>query len=351
MTSIEDTLTEDELARVSRAADVGDYGDISNFVREATLRLVDEHIDGDGRLECPHEGCERTFATIRQRRGHLGNVHAQEFPDGDFWCGYCGYGPTSWRGINAHHSQRHSEDGRPVRLEDEPDRDELLAPDDVPDHIDPELLERLYREHGGSYTAMCRAHEFDVTPGRVRHYLIEFGIHEPTPHGDGGDVHPVYRDRDWLKERYDAADGNLSKMHRNLEIDIPYRTLVKNVNRFDFHDQTDPPGKRHGKGGSNPDSAARDDEKGTEPGDQDVDEAEDQDGPTETSARNPSTPGLDVDFEFEDEFQTVIEQESAPGDRIIEGDFCRRCGRSTSGDEICPDCQDDLDSDVVEGVT
>jgi len=54
----------------------------------------------------------------RKLRGHLGSSeHALDVPEGDFWCGYCGYGPTSWRGINAHHGSS-DHDGDPVRLDE-----------------------------------------------------------------------------------------------------------------------------------------------------------------------------------------------------------------------------------------
>lgn len=237
--------------RVEYAVEESDFESAEDLVQEATARLVSEILDEDGPIECPHDDCEETFPTQRKLRGHLGSSeHALDVPEGDFWCGYCGYGPTSWRGVNAHHGSS-DHDGEAVRLDEEPGRDDLLAPDDVPDHKNPELLERLYRKHGGSYTEMCRQHDFDVTDGRVRHYLIEFGIHEVTPHGELDDG-PVYRDREWLQERYDDADGNVSEMHRSLDIDVPYRTLLKNLNRFGIHDKTDPPGKRHGKGGPAP---------------------------------------------------------------------------------------------------
>jgi hypothetical protein len=228
----------DAWERVERAAEVAGVDDPKEFVREGALRFVDETIDEDGQLECPHNDCDRTFATIRQRRGHLGNVHTDVFPEGDYWCGYCGYGPTTWRGVNAHHGSTDHE-GDPIRLESEPDEEDLIAPDDVPDHKDPDQLAELYEEYDGSYTEMCRNHDFDVGPGRVRHYLVEFGIHEVTPQGEAEDGEPVYRDPEWAQERYDEAGGNISEMHRQAQQDgyeIPYRTLLKNLKRFDIHD-------------------------------------------------------------------------------------------------------------------
>lgn len=230
-----------ERALVERAVDIGEYDDVEAFVREATLRLVDEILDGSGILPCPHDNCARTFATRRQLRGHLGgSEHALDVPDGDFWCGYCGRGPLSWRGVNAHHGST-DHDGPPIRLDEEPAREDLVAPDDVPDHRNPELLARLYHEHDGNCSEMCRQHDFDVTSSRVRHYLIEFGIHEVTPQGaTDADDGPVYRDPEWLQERYDRARGNVSEMHRRIKaediVDIPYRTLLKNLKNFGIHE-------------------------------------------------------------------------------------------------------------------
>lgn len=235
-------------ARLERAVDETDFDGAEDLIREGTLRLLDDVLDEDGALECPHDDCDRTFPTRRKLRGHLGSSeHALDVPEGDFWCGYCGYGPTSWRGINAHHGSS-DHDGDPVRLDEEPDREDLIAPDDVPDHKNPELLEELYRRYDGNYSEMCRQHDFEVSPGRVRHYLIEFGIHEVTPQGEAEDGDgPIYRDREWLQERYDAADGNISEMHRRIEedgeVDVPYRTLVKNLKRLGIHDPTESPGR------------------------------------------------------------------------------------------------------------
>lgn len=239
---------EETEARLDRAVDETDFDGAEDLIREATLRLLDDVLDEDGALECPHDDCDRTFPTRRKLRGHLGSSeHALDVPEGDFWCGYCGYGPTSWRGINAHHGSS-DHDGDPVRLDEEPDREDLIAPDDVPDHKNPELLEELYHRHDGNYSEMCRQHDFEVSPGRVRHYLIEFGIHDVTPQGEAEDGDgPLYRDREWLQERYDAADGNISEMHRRIEedgeLDVPYRTLVKNLKSLGIHDPTESPGR------------------------------------------------------------------------------------------------------------
>lgn len=306
---IEVRFTDAERERIEPAAEAEAFDTVEAFVREATLRLVDETIDEDGRLPCPHDDCDRTFATIAQRRGHLGNQHADVFPDGDFWCGYCGYGPSAFRGINAHHAQLHQDRGDPVRLDHEPAPDDLLAPEDVPDHQDPDLLAQLYAQCDGNITEMCRSHEFDVGVGRVRHYLIEFGIHEPTPNGEGDDA-PRYRDREWMKARYEAADGNISEMHRRLEADedapnFAYRTLVKNLKRFDFHDPTDPPGKHHGKGGPSSsdadgsddgDETAEDDEQDSRDDDRDVPAADEG-----STARTDDPEGDDTAADREDD--------------------------------------------------
>lgn len=250
---------------VFRASVDGGFISLCSECREVVAELL---LDEDDELyECPHDDCDEVFNTRRERRGHLGSsVHGLDVPEGEFWCGYCGYGPTNWRGINAHHGSS-NHDGDPVRLDEEPDREDLIAPDDVPDHKNPELLEELYQRHDGNYTEMCRQHDFEVCPGRVRHYLIEFGIHEVTPQGEVEDGNgPLYRDREWLQERYDAADGNISEMHRRIEdedeVDVPYRTLHKILKSLGIHDPTESPGR--GQASEQRDDAETDADQPTE---------------------------------------------------------------------------------------
>lgn len=330
--TLEVSLDEDWSGRVDRAAAELDIETREEFVQEATRRLVGEVLDDDGLLECPHDDCNRTFATQRERRGHLGSSeHAVDVPDGEFWCGYCGFGPSKWAGINAHHGQS-DHDGDPVRLDEEPDRADLIAPDSVPDHKNEKLLRRLYRQNDGSYTAMCRAHEFDVSPGRVRHYLIEFGIHDVTPHGAAQDEDsPVYRDPDWLEEQYKKAGGNISEMHRQVDVDVPYRTLHKNLKRFDIHDPTESPGRSHGKGG--PESSTDDsDDDQDDAGDdtdleKDVPDGADQDDAEEAYAHEEL---LAVDRpEDVDDFRDL----STP-DWLREGSFYRAVEMSDDVDEL-----------------
>ncbi|WP_133304651.1 hypothetical protein [Halonotius aquaticus] len=233
-------LDDDTKTRLNRAATVSEFESAEAFVEEATKRLIDETLDEDGELDCPHDDCDRTFPTRAERRGHLGSSeHALDVPEGNFWCGYCGYGPTNWRGINAHHGSSDHE-GEPIRLSEVPDREDLVAPDKRPDHKDPELLAELYDEHDGNYTAMCRAHDFEVSPGRVRHYLVEFGIHDVTPQASSDGDGPKYRDREWLQEHYEAAGGNISEMHRRIEredeVDVAYTTLVNTLKKVGIHD-------------------------------------------------------------------------------------------------------------------
>ena len=290
--------------RLDRAVDETDFDGAEDLIREATLRLLDDVLDEDGALECPHDDCDRTFPTHRKLRGHLGSSeHALNVPVGDFWCGYCGYGPTSWRGINAHHGSS-DHDGDPVRLDEEPDQEDLIAPDGVPDHRNLELLKELYRRHDGNYTEMCRQHDFNVSPGRVRHYLIEFDIHEVTPQGETEDGDgPRYRDREWLQERYDAADGNISEMHRCIEdegeVDVPYRTLQKNLKRLGIHNPTESPGRSQAW-------EQRDDADGAEDDDDDVDEA------TETTEAAETTETSETSSTSETEGDQEATLEPAP---------------------------------------
>lgn len=244
--------------RLDRAVDAADFDSRAALVEEATRRLIADVLDEDGALECPHDDCDRTFATRRKLRGHLGSSeHAVDVPEGDFWCGYCGYGPSSWRGVNGHHGSS-NHDGDPIRLEEEPNREDLVAPDAVPDHKNPDLLEDLYAKHDGTISELCRDHDFDVKPSRVRHYLIEFGIHEVTPQGPAEDGDgPLYRDPEWLEERYEDADGNISEMHRRVTadgVDVPYRTLHNNLKEFGIHDPTESPGRQ--QSGPEPDAGS-----------------------------------------------------------------------------------------------
>lgn len=339
----------DDYRRLEVAVEAGGYDDVGDLVREGSLRLVDELVDEDGQLECPHEDCDRIFATIRQRRGHLGNVHADVFPDGDFWCGYCGFGPTAWRGVNAHHAHRHGDQGDPVRLDHDPDQDELLAPDDIPDHMDRELLERLYRENGGSISELYRSRDFDVQQGRVRHYLIEFGIHEPTPHGSSDDG-PDHRNREFLEQQYERFGGNISEMHRELDLDVSYRGLVNILKRWEVHDATDPPGKRHGKGGPKPSSTPTrtEAEDGQEDDTEDdwVEDVADEPKLPAESSEGPAD-GLDVDFDFGDGFETVVEREERSSDRVVGDPFCPSCGSVYAGDGLCESCSENLEEDLV----
>lgn len=48
----------------------------------------------------------------------------------------------------------------------------------VPDYQDRELLERLYDEHDGTITDLYRAHDFDVSQGTVRNWLINYEVHK-----------------------------------------------------------------------------------------------------------------------------------------------------------------------------
>lgn len=297
-TAAEVTVSVDA-TRLDRAVDAADLDTRAALVETATKEFIDDVLDEDGDLECPFEDCDRTFATRRQRRGHLGSSeHAVDVPDGEFWCGYCGYGPTSWRGVNGHHGSS-DHDGDPIRLDEEPDLEDLAAPEDIPDHKNPDLLEQLYEEHGGTISEMCREHDFDVTPGRVRHYLIEFGIHDVTPNGPSEDGDgPVYRDPEWLRERYEEADGNISEMHRQLDEDIPYRTLLKNLKRLDIHDPTESPGRQQNEQAADGDADASEDDD-SEAVDEAIDGAEE---PAETDVVEPDENATEaVEGEQEDD--------------------------------------------------
>lgn len=230
--------------------------------------------------------------------------------------------------------------------DEEPAVDELLAPEDVPDHQNPELLAALYDEHDGNYTAMCRDHEFDVTSGRVRHYLIEFGIHDPTPHGatNAGedDGRAIYRDPDWLQKQYDAADGNVSHMHRQIDVDVPYRTLLKNLKRFDIHDPSERRSARRRR--SMPDDTAEESEPEPRPK---PEPAESTDVDEEDVGEEPAKPS--IEWDFEPGFTFVEEQEEQSHNRLTEDEFCSSCGTPYDGDGVCESCENRLTDDLVGG--
>lgn len=323
----------DMQAKLDRAADVGGFEDVEDLIREATISKVDELIDEDGAVECPHDDCDKTFPTVRQRRGHLGSSdHALDVPDGEYWCGYCGYGPAGWRSINAHHGAS-DHDGDPVRLDEEPDQDDLIAPDQLPDHKNPELLERLYEKHDGNYSAMWRSHDFDVSPGRVRHYLVEFGIHEVTPQGTADDdaEGPLYRDPEWLQQKYDAAGGNVSEMYRRVKDDIDgeYRTLLNTLKRLGIHE----PGKRNA-GHTQSDSS---DESGADSAESD-------------ETRSPDANDVDED-ESQPAVETAGEDDEKESNGEVDHDQSEEPAAESSGDEPGPDASDVVVVDDPAGAT
>lgn len=273
----------EEWAVIEQAVESGRYESPEAFITHAALLHAADLVEDAGVHACEYDGCEAAFASERQLHGHVGAVHESETSPDDYWCLYCGYGPASDRAIAAHHGSSDGHDGDVERVSEPPAYEDLIAPDAIPDHKNPEILERLYEAHGGSYTAMCRDHDFDVQPGRVRHYLIEFGIHEPTPHGaaDGDADCPKYRDPEWLDARYDEYDGNISELYRNVDVDAAYRTLINNLKRFGIHDPTNPPGRRQAN-------------------QQRADEAVPDDDPDEESADDDDQGDLDDEFDADE---------------------------------------------------
>ena len=298
-------LNETEEEIVEEAAERGRYTGVDQFVREGVLRLADEVLDIEGHLECPVDDCDATFTTERQLNGHLGSFdHARNVEEGEFWCGVCGFGPGSQNSIGVHHGQCH--DGDVIYLDEEPDEDDLEKPDDLPDHRNALLLERLYEEHDGNYTAMCREHDFEVCDGRVREYLIKFDIHDPTPQGTSGDGVPKYRDPEWLEEKYEEADGNISEMHRQEDLDIAYKTLVNRLKKHGIH---------------KPERRGRDQSGGT-------DETGDDSGESTPPVKNES----EDDSEVEDETAEFGDLDTP--DWLDEASFYAAADMSTTIDEL-----------------
>lgn len=302
-------FSDSEWERIQKAAAERDDPNPEVLIREATLELVDDVLEDDAVYECLFDGCQETFQTKRQRTGHMGSPeHTIENADSDFWCGYCGYGPTTWRGVNAHHGSSPEHDGDPIRLDHEPSEDELVGVE-IPDHRDQQVLERLYDEHDGCISALYRAHEFEVSMGRVRHYLIEYGIHEVWP-DDPEKKLPDGLDRDRLEQLYNRYDGNVSAVHRVIDEDVPYRSLLTWLKDLDIHE----PDQSHTKARSKHASRAatgdadtseepeRDDPEGDPAVDcadrDDVDVEDEECGPTDEDTGDDADDGaVDVDLD------------------------------------------------------
>lgn len=328
-------FTADELKRLRLAAEHDGAADLQSFVQDAALEAAADVLDEDGPYDCPRDGCDEAFPTWRKLVGHLGSpAHALQ-DDDEAWCGRCGFGPTTAQGVRAHHGSSDTHDGSPVLLASEPDQEDLVDPVDVPDHKNSELLAELYEEHDGSYTAMCRAHDFDVNPGRVRHYLVKFGIHEVTPHGTGDDT-PDYRDRDQLADLYAEHDGNISAMHRTMQADdelpdVPYRTLTKWLRKLEIHDPAErsPSGSDDVKDASNDETASE--SEGDSDSEADIEETETSTEPVETES---------------EEFSQSVDEDDGAGcwncgeESFVEtpaGDLCEACGRLQDQEKVVAD--------------
>lgn len=291
--TVNTSWSDQEARRIEQAAAAQDYADATAFVRDAVLEAVDEVLDEDGPFECPHEDCDATFPTERQRLGHLGSdAHGLDVPDGEFWCGYCGDGPFSWRGVNAHHGSSSGHDGEPIRLDEEPTDEDLVGVDDLPDHKNATLLEELYDRYD-SISELCRQHDFDVGQGTVRTWLIKFDIHEVTPHSGStaqsepaesavdGDL-PVYRDASRMRDLYEEHDGNLSAIARSLD-GVSYSNVRTWTKKLGIHDPDAPAPPQMPDVGPEPDDYGDEDAADEPPtDDEDVDAPADESDPSDT---------------------------------------------------------------------
>lgn len=233
-------FSEEEYDRLERAAEESRYGTVENLVREASFQYAGDLLADDGFFDCTVDGCDESFDSERQLRGHLGSdAHAVDNPNGDFWCGVCGDGPYSYSGVNSHHGAADSHNGDPIHLNHEPDEDDIVGVDELPDYKNPELLEELYDRYDQNIAEMCRQHDFDVTQGSVRRWLVEYGIHEVTPHQSSEGSKPAYRDKERLEELYEEHDGNLSTIAREMDDDVNYSNVRRWVKKFGIHDPND----------------------------------------------------------------------------------------------------------------
>jgi hypothetical protein len=107
---------------------------------------------------------------------------SDEGDDDEKYCGRCGHGPTSERGIKIHNGRSHDGD---AKILDEPpedvddDRPEWLGDREPPlDHLDEDDLALVY-EH--TETVADAVEYFDAGRGPVQRELVDAGIHETDP--------------------------------------------------------------------------------------------------------------------------------------------------------------------------
>ncbi|WP_162224263.1 hypothetical protein [Halorussus salinus] len=130
---------------------------------------------------------------------------------------------------------------------------------DRPAYKDPEELEAVY-DAERTFPEMRDELGVDVTPKTVRHYMVEYGIHDPetVPSDDDGPK-PAYKDPEELAAVYDAG-RTFPEMRDELGVDVTPKTVRHYMVEYGIHDpEADPSESELVAGGSDRDALPADD--------------------------------------------------------------------------------------------
>jgi len=106
---------------------------------------------------------------------------------------------------------------------------------DRPAYKDPEQLAAVY-DADRTFPEMRDELGVDVTPKTVRHYMVEYGIHDPEtlPSDDDGPT-PAYKDPEQLAAVYDA-ERTFPEMRDELDADVTAKTVRHYMVEYGIHD-------------------------------------------------------------------------------------------------------------------
>ena len=187
-----------------------------------------------------------------------------------------------------------------------------------PAYKDPEELAAVY-DAERTFPEMRDELGVDVTPKTVRHYMVEYGIHDPEtlPSDDEGPK-PAYKDPEELAAVYDAG-RTFPEMRDELGVDVTPKTVRHYMVEHGIHDpETDSSGAPAEKS-----SDARETEQATDRSDRQTTDRPDQ---------------QETDRPGQQETDRPDQQETDRPDR-----------EETADDEPPPD-SDDIAADIVEEV-
>lgn len=227
--------TASDVERLQQAVRDSQFGSPAALIRSATKATVQSVLtDAE-----PDSLAEPTTDSDSDATSSTSDTTNRNSPaDCSLWCGCCGWGPGNENAVKAHHGGSPSHQGNPILLSEKPSEEDLEGVDEseLPDHRNRELLDDLYQQYNGNISALYRNHEFDVSSAAVRSWLVKFDIHNVTPHDADPDEHPTRPPEQELEQLYNQHDGNMSAMHRSIDLDVPYRTLTNWLRDLEIHE-------------------------------------------------------------------------------------------------------------------